>query len=79
MITPLLSMQFDGGTMIGLKGFSAAILGGLGNPVGCVVGGLLIGVIEQAACLEFSGYKDIVALVIVVVLLLVRPRGLLSR
>jgi len=79
MITPLLSMQFDGGTMIGLKGFSAAILGGLGNPVGCVVGGLLIGVVEQFICYISSGYKDILALGIVLVLLLVRPRGLISR
>lgn len=79
MITPILSMQFDGGTMMGLKGFSAAILGGLGNPVGCVMGGLLIGVVEQFICYFSSGYKDILALGIVLVLLIVRPRGLLSR
>lgn len=79
MITPILSMQFDGGTMTGLKGFSAAILGGLGNPVGCVVGGLLIGVTEQFITYFSSGYKDIIALVIVVVILLLRPRGILSR
>ncbi len=79
MITPILSMQFDGGMLHGLKGFSAAIVGGLGNPVGCVVGGLLVGVIEQFICYFSSGYKDILALLIVVVILLLRPRGLLSR
>ncbi len=79
MITPMLSMQFDGGTLVGLKGFSAAILGGLGNPAGCVVGGLLIGVVEQVICYFSSGYKDILALGVVVVLLLLRPRGILSR
>ncbi|MCE5323466.1 branched-chain amino acid ABC transporter permease [bacterium] len=79
MITPILSMQFDGGTMIGIKGFSAAILGGLGNPVGCVLGGLIIGVLEQFICYFSSGYKDILALAIVVVLLLIKPRGILSR
>jgi branched-chain amino acid transport system permease protein len=79
MVTPILSMQFDGGTMIGLKGFSAAILGGLGNPVGCVAGGLLVGLIEQFICYFSSGYKDILALMIVVVILLLRPRGLLSK
>ena len=78
MITPILSMQFSSGTMIGLKGFSAAILGGLGNPAGCVIGGLLIGLVEQVICYFSSGYKDILALVIVVVLLLVRPKGILS-
>jgi branched-chain amino acid transport system permease protein len=79
MITPSLSMQFDGCAMIGIKGFSAAILGGLGNPLGCVVGGLIIGVLEQFICCFNSGYKDILALTIVVVLLLIRPRGILSR
>jgi branched-chain amino acid transport system permease protein len=79
MITPIMSMQFDGGTMIGIKGFSAAILGGLGNPLGCVIGGLIIGVLEQFICYFSSGYKDILALAIVVVLLLIRPRGILSR
>ncbi|MEN6357979.1 MAG: branched-chain amino acid ABC transporter permease [Armatimonadota bacterium] len=79
MITPIMSMQFDGGTMIGIKGFSAAILGGLGNPIGCVLGGLIIGVLEQFICFFSSGYKDILALAIVVVLLLIRPRGILSR
>ncbi|MCE5313916.1 MAG: branched-chain amino acid ABC transporter permease [Armatimonadota bacterium] len=79
MITPILSMQFDGGTMMGIKGFSAAILGGLGNPVGCVVGGLIVGVLEQFICYFSSGYKDILALAIVVALLLIRPRGIMSR
>jgi len=79
MITPILSMQFDGGMLIGLKGFSAAIVGGLGNPVGCVLGGLLVGVIEQFICYFSSGYKDILALLIVVIILLLRPRGLLGR
>lgn len=79
MITPILSMQFDGGMMIGLKGFSAAILGGLGNPIGCVIGGLLIGVTEQFICYFSSGYKDIIALAIVVALLLLRPKGILSK
>jgi branched-chain amino acid transport system permease protein len=79
MITPILSMQFDGGMMLGIKGFSAAILGGFGNPVGCVLGGLIIGVLEQFICFFSSGYKDILALAIVVVLLLLRPKGILSR
>ncbi|MCE5198240.1 MAG: branched-chain amino acid ABC transporter permease [Armatimonadota bacterium] len=79
MITPILSMQFDAGMMMGIKGFSGAILGGFGNPIGCVIGGLMVGVIEQFICYFSSGYKDILALVIVVVLLLLRPRGILSR
>ena len=79
MVTPILSMSFDRGTMLGLKGFAAAILGGLANPVGCVVGGLAIGVLEQYACLISSVYRDILSLGVVVLVLLVRPRGLLGK
>ncbi len=73
------SMNVDGGTMLGLKGFAAAILGGLGNPIGGVTGGLLIGVLEQYSCWYSSVYKETLALAIVVLILLVRPRGLLSK
>jgi len=79
LVTPALSMSYDGGTMLGLKGFAAAILGGIGNPVGGVLGGLLIGVLEQVSCWYSSLYKDTLALAIVVVILLVRPKGLLRR
>ena len=79
MVTPMLSMAFDQGTMLGLKGFSAAILGGLGNPMGGVVGGLLLGVLEQYSCWYSSVYKETLALAIVILILLVRPRGLLSK
>jgi branched-chain amino acid transport system permease protein len=79
MVTPILSMRFDQGTMLGLKGFSAAILGGIGNPVGGVVGGVLIGILEQYGCVISSVYKDTLALAIVVIILLIRPKGLLSR
>ncbi|MHB9130571.1 MAG: branched-chain amino acid ABC transporter permease [Armatimonadota bacterium] len=79
MVTPILSMSFDRGTMLGLKGFAAATLGGLGNPVGGIIGGILMGVLEQYSCWFSSAYKDILALAIVVVILLVRPRGLLTK
>lgn len=79
MVTPLLSMSFDQGTMLGLKGFAAAILGGMGNPVGGVVGGIVLGVLEQYSCWFSSVYQDTLALGLVVLILIVRPRGLLSR
>ena len=65
--------------MLGLKGFAAVILGGLGNPVGGVVGGLLLGVLEKFSCSFSSVYEDTLALGVVVLILLVRPRGLLSK
>ena len=79
LITSMYSMQFDGGTMIGIKGFSAAILGGLGSPAGCVVGGLMMGLLEQGIKLKSPDYADILALAVVIVMLLIRPRGLVSK
>jgi branched-chain amino acid transport system permease protein len=79
LLTPMLSMSFNSGTMLGLKGFSAAIIGGLGNPVGGVIGGVLLGLLEQYGCWVSSIYKETLALAMVLVILLVRPRGLLTR
>ena len=79
LITSMYSMQFDGGTMIGIKGFSAAILGGLGSPAGCVAGGLIMGLLEQGIKLKSPEYADIIALAIVIGMLLIRPKGLVSK
>jgi branched-chain amino acid transport system permease protein len=79
LLTPMVSMQFDQGTMLGLKGFSAAILGGLGNPVGGVLSGVLLGVLEQYSAWLSSAYKETLALAVVVVVLLARPKGVFSR
>lgn len=79
VITPQLSMSFDRGTMLGLKGFCAAVLGGLGSPVAGVAGGFLIGLLEQYSCWVSSVYKETLALVSVVIILLLRPKGLLAR
>ncbi len=79
LLTPILSMSFDRGTMLGLKGFSAAILGGLGHPIGGVFSGLFLGVLEQFSVWYSSVYKETLALSIVVLVLLFRPRGLFTR
>jgi branched-chain amino acid transport system permease protein len=65
--------------MLGLKGFSAAILGGLGSILGGVLGGLVIGVAEALASgLISSGYRDAVAFLILLVVLFLRPQGLVG-
>ena len=79
LLTPLLSMSYDRGTMLGLKGFSSAIIGGLGHPAGGVLGGLLLGVLEQYCTWFSSVYKDTLALGMVLLILLLRPKGLVSR
>jgi branched-chain amino acid transport system permease protein len=79
LIAPLTLGVYDMGTMLGLKGFSAAILGGLGSILGGVLGGLLLGVAESLASgLISSGYRDAVAFLILLVALFIRPQGLLG-
>lgn len=68
------------GIMPGLKAFVAAVLGGIGNVPGAVVGGLLIGIIEAfVGGSQFSNYRDAIAFVILIVILLFRPSGLFGK
>ena len=68
------------GIMPGLKAFVAAVLGGIGNVPGAVIGGLMIGIIESfVAGSQFSNYRDAIAFVILIVILLFRPSGLFGK
>ena len=76
-VAPLTQTAFDVGAGIGVKGFAAAILGGLGNPVAAVGGGLVLGLLESLTAGYINPlYKDAVALVVLLVVLFVRPQGL---
>ncbi|MGB4336730.1 MAG: branched-chain amino acid ABC transporter permease [Chromatiaceae bacterium] len=80
LVAPITYTSYDAGIMLGLKGFAAAILGGMGNPMGAVAGGLLLGLLESlAAGLISSGYKDAIAFVILLLVLFLRPSGLFGR
>jgi branched-chain amino acid transport system permease protein len=80
VIAPIKFVAFDVGVMLGLKGFSAAVLGGLGSAPGAVVGGLVLGVLETIVAGVFpSGYKDALAFLILILVLLLRPQGLLGK
>jgi branched-chain amino acid transport system permease protein len=80
LITPITLTSYDAGTLLALKGFAAAMLGGIGSPLGAVVGGLLIGMIEAlTAGYISSSYKDAVAFLIILVVLVVMPQGLFGR
>jgi branched-chain amino acid transport system permease protein len=79
-VTPLTQTAFNAGASVAVKGFAAAILGGLGNPVAAVVGGLLLGVIESLSVAFISStFKDAVALIVLLAVLFVRPQGLLGK
>ena len=80
LVTPITLTRYDVGTLFALKGFAAAMVGGMGNPLGAVVGGLLIGLLEAfGAGYLSSTYKDAVAFVAILLVLLVMPRGLLGK
>ncbi|GAB4403430.1 MAG: branched-chain amino acid ABC transporter permease [Rhodoferax sp.] len=80
LLTPITLTSYDVGIMLGLKGFVAAVLGGLGNGLGAVVGGLLVGVIEAfGAGYVSSAYKDAIPFVLILIILFVKPSGLMGR
>ena len=80
LIAPITFSSYEAGIMLGLKGFSAAIIGGIGNPMGAVAGGLLLGVLESlGAGLISSGYKDAIAFLFVLMVLFFKPTGLFGH
>lgn len=80
VMTPISNVAYTSGSMWGLKGFLAAVLGGLGNTFGAVGAGILLGVFESlSAGLISSHYKDAIALGILVLILFVRPSGIFGR
>lgn len=80
LIAPITLVSYDMGTMLALKGFAAAILGGMGNPLGSVLGGLIVGLVESfAAGYVSSQYKDAAAFLIIVLVLFAMPNGLMGK
>ncbi|MDH7570183.1 MAG: branched-chain amino acid ABC transporter permease [Armatimonadota bacterium] len=79
VIAPITLAQYDMGTMLGLKGFCAAILGGMGSFAGGIIAGLILGVLEaMGAGFISSAYKDAIAFVVLLGILLARPEGVLG-
>ena len=77
LVTPITLTSYDVGIMLGLKGFVAAVVGGLGNGLGAVVGGLLVGILESfGAGYLSSAYKDAIPFVLILLILFFMPRGL---
>ncbi|HRD66279.1 MAG TPA: branched-chain amino acid ABC transporter permease [Candidatus Competibacter sp.] len=80
LVAPITFSSYEAGVMLGLKGFSAAIVGGIGNPMGAVTGGLLLGVLESlGAGFISSGYKDAIAFLFVLMVLFFEPTGLFGH
>jgi len=80
LATPITLTSYDSGTLLALKGIAAAMLGGMGNPLGAVVGGLAVGLLEAfGAGYISSGYKDAIGFIVILLVLFVMPQGLFGR
>ncbi len=80
LVTPITLTSYDVGTLLALKGFAAAMLGGMGSPFGAVAGGLLLGLLEAlGAGYVSSAYKDAVAFLVILAVLFALPQGLFGR
>lgn len=73
-------IRYDMGTMYGLKAFTAAIIGGIGNIPGAMLGGILLGVAEAMGAAYISpAWKDAFAFLVLIVILIIRPTGILGE
>lgn len=80
LITPITLTSYDVGTLLALKGFAAAMLGGMGYALGAIIGGLLLGLIEALSAGYLSSqYKDAVAFLLILLVFFVMPHGLLGQ
>ncbi|MGK9051528.1 branched-chain amino acid ABC transporter permease [Neorhizobium petrolearium] len=80
LLAPMFFVTTELGTLVGLKGFVAMIIGGFGSIPGAIIGGLILGLGENvAAFLISSTYKDAIAFIVLLVFLLIRPEGLIPE
>jgi branched-chain amino acid transport system permease protein len=79
VISPITQTQYDCGTSLAIKGFTAAIFGGMGSSTGAIIGGLAIGIIEAASISIIPlAYKDAITLAVLLGILIFRPHGLFA-
>jgi branched-chain amino acid transport system permease protein len=80
LVTPITLTSYDVGLALALKGFAAAMLGGMGNPKGALVGGILLGLLEALTAGYLSSqYKDAAAFIVILAVLFFLPQGLFGR
>ncbi len=78
VVAPIVMPSYNSGLMMGLKGFAAAVLGGMGNSTGAILAGLILGIVESLGGYYSSSYKDAFAFIILLLILFIKPSGLLG-
>jgi branched-chain amino acid transport system permease protein len=77
VVSPITYVQYDTGTGLAIKGFTVAILGGLGNSMAAVAAGMVLGVLESFSIWVMpTAYKDVISIAILLLILFIRPSGL---
>lgn len=77
VVSPITYTQYDGGTALAIKGFTVAVLGGLGNSMAAVIAGVLLGIIESfSVSVVPLAFQDAISIAILLTILFVRPHGL---
>ncbi len=80
LVAPIFFVETNMGSMLGLKGFTSAVLGGFGSIPGSILGGITLGLAENiSAGYISSSYKNAVAFIILIIILLIRPTGILGK
>jgi len=80
LVGKILFISFDMGSMIGIKGFVAAVIGGFGNLTGALVGGLILGVFENiGGGMISTAYKDSISFLLMIIILVLLPSGLFGK
>ncbi|MFI5340482.1 MAG: branched-chain amino acid ABC transporter permease [Candidatus Methylomirabilales bacterium] len=80
LVTPITTLRYDVGVLLGLKGFAAAVLGGFGSFPGAIVGGIALGLLESlGAAYVSSAWKDTIAFLVLLLVLFARPHGLMGK
>jgi len=77
IVSPITYVQYDSGTPLAIKGFTVAVLGGLGNSTAAVAAGMILGILESFSIAVLpAAYKDAIAILILLGILFVRPSGI---
>jgi branched-chain amino acid transport system permease protein len=77
VVSPITYVQYDSGTGLAIKGFTVAILGGLGNSTAAIAAGLILGVLESFCVMVLpTAFKDVVSVSVLLLILFVRPSGI---
>ena len=79
LLAPIAQASLFMGLAVGLKGFSGAMIGGLSNPRGCVIGGFALGVLESLVNLWQAQWREVAIFALVILVLAFRPTGLFGR